>query len=147
MDNYECEGQMELTDWLKELDSKEPCKCCGVTPWLVKTKCCHWDNSTPQMYMMHYQCPKCLKVAADNTGWTIYSHGMYEDAAADALKAWNDPKAIFKVNEYPQYVHASFGEYEDFEKLYGISYEDYSRPIIDKLNEEFRRKQHDRDIR
>ena len=138
-ENYECDGQITLDEYY---NSTFPKTCCGVTPWLAKTKCCHWDNSKPQTYMMYYICPKCMKTAVDDTGWIKYRNGTYEEASQKALADWNNPDATFEVKDFNanSYVHVSFDEYELWEKLYGQSYEEYSTPIIERLNEEFRKR-------
>ena len=145
-ENYECDGQITLEEYMEYLSSTTPKKCCGVTPWLHKSKCCHWDANKPQMYMLHYVCPKCGKTAVDETGWIKYRHGTYEKASQKALEDWNNPETVFEIKEFNDpkngnYVMCSLDEREEFEKLYGISYEDYKRPLIEISNKIFREKQ------
>ena len=144
-DDYECENQITLNDWVTELESKEPKKCCGVTPWLHKSKCVQWDVSKPQHYLMHYICPKCGKVAVDNIRWPIRGHGIYEDAAKQALSAWNRPDAVFEIKDFNnpkngEYINIFLDEKEEWFKLYGQTYDDYRAPLIALSNEIFRRK-------
>lgn len=145
-ENYECDGQITLEEYMEYLNSTTPKKCCGVTPWLHTTKCCHWDASKPQNYMMYYICPMCGKTVIDEIGWIKYRHGTYEKASKQALEDWNNPKSRFEIKEFKDpkngnYVNCSSDEREEFEKLYGISYEDYTRPLIEISNRIFREKQ------
>ena len=139
IDNYGCDGQITLDEYM---NSRYPKQCCGVTPWLHISKCCHWDNTKPQTYQMYYICPKCMKTPVDNTGWIIYEHGTKEEAEAKALSTWNDSDTVFETKDFNRnsYVHVSFNEYDKWEQLYGQSYEDYKRPIVERLNEEFRKR-------
>lgn len=119
-DNYECEGQMELFDiYLKS--------CCGVIPWLYKTKCCRWDESKPQKWLMYYICPKCYKRPVDSTKWGIHSYGTFEEAKENARQVWNDPQTEFEVceviKEFGFHLSISENEPEEWEKLYGVSLE------------------------
>jgi len=142
-DFYTCEGQISIFDYMQQdkepetakpviktnesvtkteeivtkieesvsepIAAVEPKKCCNTTPWLEKSKCVQWDASKPRRYMMAYICPKCGKVAVDNTGWPITGHGTYE-------------------------------EEQEWFNLYGIKYDDYKKPIIERANEEYRKK-------
>lgn len=125
--DYICDGQMSIDEWLNDTFPKQ---CCGVTPWLHKTKCCKWDPAKPQEYTMYYVCPICLKAPVDETGWTKYRHGTYDKAKKQALADWNDPEAKFEAKEYLNYVHCSISDYEEWEKLYGIPYKEYCKKKI-----------------
>lgn len=114
-DNYECEGQMSLMDLYPE-------QCCGVVPWLHKSRC--WMDGredTPQLWMMYYVCPICQKAPIDKDGWTIRSRGTFDDAAAEALKIWNDPntKKDCHLKEAEQQLRITISEREEWERLYG----------------------------
>ena len=99
-ENYECEGQMSL-------DEIYPKPCCGLTPWLHKSKC--WMDGREdiaQLWLMHYVCPKCLKSPVDKDGWIIRTRGTFEEAKAVALQKWNDPnikKDFFFLPDDPYY--------------------------------------------
>ena len=124
--------------------ASEPKKCCGVIPWLKKNRCVQWDACKPRYYKMAYICPKCGKVAVDNIGWPIEGYGIYEDAARQALTVWNNPDTVFEIKDYnnpkTNYVHVLYGEEDDWFNLYGQKYEDYKRPIVERANEEYRKK-------
>lgn len=168
LDNYVCDGQMDIFDFLQQEEPEvtesvsseeeykesvsepiaavsEPKKCCGVTPWLKKSRCVQWDSNKPRHYMMAYICPKCGKIAVDNTGWPRYGYGTFEDAAGQALEIWNDKHAVFEIKDYNNplnnnYIQILYGEEDEWEKLYGQKYEDYKRPIIQKANEAYRKR-------
>ena len=160
-------GQMDIFDFLQQHEEPDvtetvspeeeykesvsepvaavPKKCCGVVPWLEKNRCVQWDASKPRRYLMAYICPKCGKVAVDNTGWPITGHGIYEDAARQALATWNDQNTVFEIKDYNDpknnnYIHILYGEEDEWEKLYGQKYDDYKKPIIKKANEEYLKK-------
>lgn len=110
--NYECDGQMSLTDIYPE-------SCCGVTPWLHKAKC--WMDGRvdiPQLWMMYYICPICMKAPVDVCGWIIRSRGTFEEAKAKALENWNNPKIIHECHEREK-LHITIAEREEWEQLYG----------------------------
>lgn len=119
-ENYECEGQMELFDIY-------PKTCCGLIPWLHKTKCCRWNEDAPQHWMLNYICPKCFKRPVDETGWPIESYGTYEEAKEQARDVWNDPNIKHEVCEVTKQfgirLHIGFGlnEPEEWESIYGVS--------------------------
>lgn len=166
--NYVCDGQMDIFDYMQQLEEtvtetvtpeeeykesvsepiaavSEPKKCCGVTPWLKKSRCVQWDSNKPRHYMMAYICPKCGKIAVDNTGWPRYGYGTFEDAAGQALEIWNDKNAVFEIKDYNNpknnnYIQILYGEEDEWEKLYGQKYDDYKRPIIQKANEAYRKR-------
>lgn len=116
-DNYVCDGQMELDDIY-------PKTCCGLVPWLHKTRCCRWSEDKPQKWMVYYICPKCYKRAVDETGWAIFSHGTFEEAKADALAIWNDPnikKEVCEVTKKQGFnLQIALKEPEEWEQLYGV---------------------------
>jgi len=143
--NYECDGQITIDDWMAELNSKEPKRCCGVIPWLHKSRCVQWDASKPRHYMMNYICPKCGKVAIDNIGWPITGYGIYEDAAKQALKAWNNPDAVFEIKDYNDpkmggHISIYLDEEDEWFELYGQHYKDYKAPLIAISNRIYREK-------
>lgn len=115
--DYECEGQIELVDIY-------PITCCGYVPWLHKTQCCRWSENHPQKWMMYYICPKCFKRAVDNTGWTIYAHGTFEEAKIEAVKNWNSPDNKHEVcdiaEKYGFRLQIGLREPEEWENLYGV---------------------------
>lgn len=116
-DNYECDGQMEFADLY-------PKTCCGLIPWLEKSKCCRWNDDQPQKWLLNYICPKCFKRAVDDTGWPLEGHGTFEEAKAQALAFWNDPNNRHEVCEVAKELgislHISLGEVEEWEKLYEV---------------------------
>lgn len=116
-ENYECEGQIDLFDIY-------PKSCCGVVPWLHKTKCCKWSDDKPQKWLMYFICPKCYKRAVDNDGWPVRSHGTFEEAKANAIAVWNDSSTVFSIDEYTKEhgIRLSFGlgEREEWAKLYNM---------------------------
>ena len=133
-------------DWEPQNDLNQPQKCCGVTPWLHTTKCCHWDASKPQNYMMYYICPMCGKTVIDEIGWVKYRHGTYDKASKQALEDWNNPKSRFEIKEFNDpkngnYPNISLDEREEWEKLYGISWEEFKKPLVEISNRLFREKQ------
>ena len=135
----------ELEEKSQEVEKTEPKKCCGVTPWLDRSKCVQWDANKPQHYMMRYICPKCGKMAVDNIGWPIRGYGVYEDAAQQALMAWNSPDAVFEIKDYydPKkggYITINLDEEAEWFNLYGQSYQDYKAPLVAIANEEYRKK-------
>ncbi len=145
-ENYECDGQISIDEYM---NSNYPKQCCDVAPWLHKTKCCRWDESKPQTYMMYYICPKCGKTVVDEIGWVKYRHGTNEKASRQALEDWNDPKSKFEVKEfnnpiYGNYININCDEREKFERLYGIRYEEYKKPLVEISNELFRKKQEEK---
>lgn len=112
-ENYECDGQLSLDDLY-------PKPCCGLTPWLHKSKC--WmDGRTdiPQIWMMYYICPKCMDEPVDNLGWTIHARGSYEEAAAEAVKIWNHSRHEGHKKRMYDHVFIAVGEIEEWERLYG----------------------------
>ncbi|MBR5636516.1 MAG: hypothetical protein IKW81_06265 [Pseudobutyrivibrio sp.] len=142
-----CNGSEEPTPVIEDIKNI-PKQCCGVTPWLRKSRCCRWNEENPQMYLMYYICPKCGKTVVDETGWVKNRHGTYEEASQKALEDWNNPETVFEIKEFNDpkngnYVMCSLDEREEFEKLYGISYEDYKRPLIETANEIYRKKEID----
>ncbi|MBQ7429281.1 MAG: hypothetical protein IJV29_06400 [Butyrivibrio sp.] len=139
---YECEGQITLDEYF---NNSFPKMCCGVTPWLDKSRCVQWDISKPRRYMMKYICPKCGKVAIDEIGWPITGYGTYEEASKQALEVWNNPNSTFEIKDYNDpkkggYINIYFDEEDDWFKLYGQTYEDYKKPLIAIANEEYRKK-------
>ncbi len=122
----------------------KPKKCCNTIPWLEKSKCVQWDASKPRRYMMAYICPKCGKVAVDNTGWPITAHGTYEEASKQALETWNNPDTVFEIKDYnnpeTNYIHVYYEEEQEWFNLYGIKYDDYKKPIIERADKEYRKK-------
>lgn len=115
-DDYECEGQMDINEWLRDLSQQVPFKCCGVEPWLHVTACYGGDKQT---YTMYYVCPKCLKVATDGTEWIDRSHGTFEVAKTRAIRVWNNPTAT--KHQDVEWIH--FHDYENFSKMYGVETE------------------------
>lgn len=114
-ENYECEGQMSL-------DEMYPKPCCGLTPWLHKSKC--WMDGREdiaQLWLMHYVCPKCLKAPVDKDGWIIRTRGTFEEAKAEALKKWNDPniKKDCHLKETENQLRITIAEINEWEQLYG----------------------------
>lgn len=121
-ENYECDGQMELFDIY-------PKSCCGVVPWLHKTKCYRPDEEKPQAWQVYYICPKCYKRAVDSDGWAIYSRGSLEDAKQKAVAIWNDPQTVFEIcnvaQEYGIRLSRGYGEFEEWAELYNVDMEDF----------------------
>lgn len=111
--NYKCEGQMNIKDWIKDTQEKEPEKCCNIKPWLHISKCFGGEIQTYQMY---YVCPKCLKVATDGTEWIDRSYGTYEVAKKRAIKVWNNPTKTKQQKE--EYI--CFHDLEKFREKYKI---------------------------
>jgi hypothetical protein len=114
-DDYQCEGQITMDEWFNDTFPKE---CCGVVPWLKKSRCVQWNVSKPRHYKMNYICPKCGKIAVDETGWPREGYGTFEEAAMQALKVWNDPDAVFEIKDYndpKKYAHIEilYGEEEE----------------------------------
>ena len=114
-ENYECDGQLSFDDLY-------PKQCCGLNPWLHKTKC--WidgRDDLEQEWIMYYICPKCKKTAVDDFGWTIRSSGTYEQAKASALERWNDPKSRFDSHMFSEgeKLHIPYDEQAEFLRMYG----------------------------
>ena len=115
-ENYECDNQLSLDDLY-------PKTCCGVVPWLRKTKVFMDGREEEQLWIMHYICPLCKKVPVDNTGWTIRSKGTAEVAAAEALKVWNDPNIKHENRLYKpdEKLSVPWDRVEEFKEMYGES--------------------------
>lgn len=114
-ENYECDGQLSFDDLY-------PKQCCGLNPWLHKTRC--WMDGREdleQEWLMYYICPKCKKTAVDAHGWTIRSGGTYEQAKASALETWNDPKSKFDSHMFSEgeKLRIPFDEQKEFLRTYG----------------------------
>jgi hypothetical protein len=112
-DDYECEGQMNINEWLRDLSQQVPFKCCNIKPWLHISAC---YGGKEQTYQMYYVCPKCLKVATDGTEWIDRSYGTYEVAKKRAIRVWNNPTSTKHQDE--EYIH--FHDYEKFSEMYGV---------------------------
>lgn len=121
-DNYKCDGQITLFDIY-------PNECCGVVPWLHKTKCYMGGIEQTQQWMAYLVCPKCFKRAIDKDGWTIYSHGTIEEARQKAITIWNDPATAFDISKIDkeQGIHLSIsnGDFEEWSKLYNVDMSDF----------------------
>lgn len=124
-DDYECEGQMNINEWMADLNTKIPKTCCGVEPWLHTSKCCHWNPDSPQQYQMHYVCPICFKVATDGTEWIDRAHGTYEEAKKQAIKKWNNPISTKQDDFYKKYgLRIHVNDLERFKEQYNIETEE-----------------------
>lgn len=134
----ENDGQYTLTDYLEQY----PKECCGVVPWLVKTKCVRWDASHIQSYIFYYQCPICNKVPCDGTEWILRAHGYYKDAQKKAIKYWNNP---ISTKHLPEWEYIRLPIFDDESKAlwarqYGESYENYYRRKLELANQHYREK-------
>lgn len=88
--------QISIFDYMAE-NTVKPCEC-GAIPELVESKCCRWNENSPQKYLSVYICPKCLNAPHDNTGWTVEAWGTRDQAAKEAIKNWNTyPKKSYGI--------------------------------------------------